>query len=130
MIPFLVEEVVTMSERPDQRKRRGPRLKHLPVRTCVACRARDLKRTFVRIVRTPEGTLAIDPTGKRSGRGAYLCRRFSCWERAANTDVLERALRIPVPQEFRDELLRWADLHIRRDDPPAPETTPEQEDQL
>ncbi len=116
-----------MSERPDRNKRRGPRLKHLPVRTCVACRARDLKRTFVRIVRTPDGTLAIDPTGKRSGRGAYLCRRFSCWERAAQSDVLERALRVPVPPEFREELLRWADRHIRREEPPADETPAEKE---
>lgn len=118
-----------MGERSDRTKRRGPRLKHLPVRTCVACRARDLKRTFVRIVRAPDGTLAIDPTGKRSGRGAYLCRRFSCWERAAHSDVLERALRVPVPPEFRAELLRWADLHIRRDDSPADDLTPEQEGQ-
>ncbi|MCS7051021.1 MAG: YlxR family protein [Thermomicrobium sp.] len=108
-----------MSERPHGTKRRGPRLKHLPVRTCVACRAQDFKRSFVRIVRTPDGTLAIDPTGKRSGRGAYLCRRFSCWERAAHTDVLDRALRLPVPDTFRAELLRWADLHIRRDESPA-----------
>ncbi|GBD17610.1 hypothetical protein HRbin27_00094 [bacterium HR27] len=83
----------------------------------------------MRIVRTPDGTLAIDPTGKRSGRGAYLCRRFSCWERAAQSDVLERALRVPVPPEFREELLRWADRHIRREEPPADETPAEKEAQ-
>ena len=97
-------------------RRRGPRLKHIPLRTCVVCREKDAKRSFVRIVRTPEGELAIDPTGKRNGRGAYLCRRFSCWQLAAEGNALDRALRTTVPPEFRAELLRYADLHFRRDE--------------
>ncbi|MBX6754123.1 RNase P modulator RnpM [Thermorudis peleae] len=105
------------------KRRKQPRLKHIPLRTCVVCHTKDAKRTFVRIVRTPEGTLAIDPTGKRNGRGAYLCRRFRCWELAAQTDALDRALRTTVPPEFRAELLRYADLHIRRDDTPDLATT-------
>ncbi len=106
-----------MSERrPTSGRRRGPRLKHVPLRTCVVCKQKDAKRTFVRIVRTPEGELVIDPTGKRSGRGAYLCRRFSCWQLAAEGNALDRALRTTVPPEFRAELLRYADLHFRRED--------------
>ena len=97
-------------------RRSGPRLKHIPLRTCVVCREKDAKRSFVRIVRTPESELAIDPTGKRNGRGAYLCRRFSCWQAAAEGNALERALRATVPPDFRAELLRYADLHFRREE--------------
>lgn len=97
-------------------RRKGPRRKHVPMRTCVACRAKDAKRTFVRIVRTPEGRVEIDPTGKKNGRGAYLCTRFACWERAASSNVLDRALRVEVTEEAREALRRYADLHFRRDD--------------
>jgi predicted RNA-binding protein YlxR (DUF448 family) len=55
--------------------RKGLRPKHVPRRTCVACRETDAKRQLIRLVRTPEGTVEVDPTGKRNGRGAYLCAR-------------------------------------------------------
>jgi len=55
------------------------RPKHVPQRTCVGCRTILAKRQLVRIVRTPDGVV-VDPTGKRSGRGAYLHDRKSCWE--------------------------------------------------
>jgi len=114
-----------MSERrsPSTRQRR-PRVKHIPLRSCVVCRRKDAKRTFVRVVRTPEGTLVIDSTGKRNGRGAYLCRRFSCWELAAHGVSLDRALRTSLPPEFRVELLRFADLHFRRDEEEVPNAQP------
>ena len=54
-------------------------------RMCVACREHDAKRALVRIVRTTEGTVEIDPTGRRNGRGAYLCHQPACWERAIRT---------------------------------------------
>ncbi|HAX26093.1 MAG TPA: DUF448 domain-containing protein, partial [Chloroflexi bacterium] len=63
---------------PSTRSRKGPRPRHVPQRLCIACREHDAKRTYVRLVRTPEGTVEVDPTGKRNGRGAYLCRRRSC----------------------------------------------------
>ena len=52
---------------------RGSRPRHIPQRTCVACRQTGAKRQLVRVVRAPDGSVTIDPTGKRSGRGAYLC---------------------------------------------------------
>lgn len=72
----------------------GPRPKHVPQRTCVACRQTDAKRGLVRLVRTPEGRVEVDPTGKRNGRGAYLCHNPVCWEAAIKRHSLERALRI------------------------------------
>ena len=98
------------------RRRKGPRPKHVPMRTCVVCRESDAKRAYVRIVRTPEGRVEIDRTGKRNGRGAYLCSRFVCWERAAAGNALDRALHIEVPAEVRQALLVYADQHFRRGD--------------
>lgn len=93
---------------------RGPRRpKHIPQRTCVACRDKEAKRQFVRIVRTPEHRVEIDPTGKKNGRGAYLCTRRSCWDKAVTGNVLERALKVTLDQETRDTLHRYADHHFR-----------------
>ena len=70
------------------------RRKRIPQRTCVGCREVSSKRQLVRLVRTPEGTVEIDETGKRSGRGAYLCHRRSCWETVLQKRRLEHALRL------------------------------------
>jgi predicted RNA-binding protein YlxR (DUF448 family) len=71
-----------------------PPVKHVPQRTCVACRATDAKRELVRIVRGADGRVQIDLRGKTHGRGAYLCRNPLCWETALQRRALERALRI------------------------------------
>lgn len=63
---------------------------------CISCRERSAKRTLVRIVRTPEGAVEIDPTGKRNGRGAYLCDDPACWERAIRSESLANALKTIV----------------------------------
>ena len=60
------------------------RSKHVPMRSCVGCRSGAAKREFTRVVRSPEGTAEVDPTGKRSGRGAYVCHDPKCWEQAVN----------------------------------------------
>jgi predicted RNA-binding protein YlxR (DUF448 family) len=69
--------------------------KHIPQRTCIACRTVRAKREFVRIVRTAENQVQADPTGKKSGRGAYLCRQRECWDTALeNRGRLEQALKL------------------------------------
>ncbi len=78
--------------------------KHIPMRTCVACRQTQPKRSLVRVVRTPEGQIVVDPTGKRAGRGAYLCRRRSCWELALKRGSLEHALKTTLSEEERAQL--------------------------
>lgn len=72
------------------------RRKHTPLRSCIACRERFSKRDLVRIVRTPEGTIEIDLKGKRSGRGAYLCRNQQCWDAALQPRRLSQALKCRV----------------------------------
>jgi predicted RNA-binding protein YlxR (DUF448 family) len=84
---------------PKKRTRR----KHVPQRTCVGCREVLPKRQLIRIVRSPDGVV-IDPTGKISGRGAYLHDRRSCWERGLK-DALASALKIELTDEDREKLL-------------------------
>lgn len=74
----------------------GLQPKHIPQRTCMACRQGDAKRSLVRLVRVAEGRVEIDPTGKRNGRGAYLCRARDCWEVALKRHSIERALRLDM----------------------------------
>ena len=79
------------------------RPKHLPQRTCIGCRDVLSKRSLIRLVRSPDG-VAVDPTGKKSGRGAYLHDSRNCWERALKGDSLERALRTTLSDEERERL--------------------------
>ena len=83
----------------------GKRPKHVPQRTCVGCRTVNAKRQLVRVVRTAEGTVRLDPTGKAAGRGAYLHTRRVCWEKALNGKALDRALKIEMSDTDRATLL-------------------------
>lgn len=78
--------------------------KKIPMRMCVGCREMKEKRELIRIVRTPDGEVAIDDTGKRSGRGAYICRRPECLIRAIRQKQLERQLDTTLSQEVTDAL--------------------------
>lgn len=79
------------------------RRKHVPMRTCVVCRDKTGKRQLVRVVRTENG-VQVDPSGKMNGRGAYLCERAECWQRAISSDVLAKALRVTLTAEDRERL--------------------------
>jgi len=92
-----------------QRKKK-PRPKHIPERTCIGCRETRPKRELVRIVRNTTGAVEVDPTGKKSGRGAYLCRAKGCWEAALKKERLDRALGINIAQEKRRELAQYAEM--------------------
>ncbi len=80
------------------------REKHVPLRTCVVCRTKADKRELIRIVHAPSGELVVDDTGKRSGRGAYLCSNPDCRQRAFSGSRLSRALRAEVTAEDRGRL--------------------------
>jgi len=80
------------------------RVKKIPERMCVGCRTKRPKRELVRIVRTPEGQVAVDPTGKRAGRGAYICPEEACLGRAVKSKALERALAVPIEAEVLVDL--------------------------
>lgn len=103
------------------RKDAGLRRKHIPRRMCVACREHDAKRGLFRIVRTPEGTVELDPSGRRNGRGAYLCHRSACWERALSRGTLARSLNTTLTEETIAVLRRHAAALPRADDDPEPD---------
>ncbi len=80
-------------------KGQAGRVKRQPLRTCLGCGAKRPKRELVRVVRTPAGPIELDPTGRRAGRGAYLCPGGDCLRAAMKGKRLERALEAPVPEE-------------------------------
>ena len=76
----------------------------IPMRRCVATGEQLPKKELLRIVRSPEGKLLVDLTGKANGRGAYLKKDAEAVERARKTRALERALEVSVPEEFWEEI--------------------------
>src|SRR5438128_74737 len=82
--------------------------KHVPQRTCIACRTTGAKRGLVRIVRTVEGRVEVDETGKKPGRGAYLCNTRDCWDVALKRKALEYALKTPITVEDKAALQSYA----------------------
>lgn len=74
-----------------------PRRRKPAIRSCVACGRSTDKRELVRVVRGPDGVVTVDPTGKRSGRGAYLCASEACLESALKARRLERGLMLSAP---------------------------------
>ncbi len=81
--------------------------KHVPQRTCIACRKTGVKRELVRLVNVPGVAVVVDPTGKKSGRGAYLCQSRVCWENALKTGRLAQALRTEISPDTKAKLLNY-----------------------
>ena len=79
--------------------------KKIPMRMCVGCREMKEKKTLIRVVRNPEGEVFIDPTGKKSGRGAYVCRNPECLKRAIKQKQLERQLQVSLTDEVNEVLM-------------------------
>ena len=75
-----------------------------PVRTCAGCRTAKDKKELIRIVRRPDGTVIMDPTGRENGRGTYLCRDVSCLAKARKTKSIEKSLSVQIPDEVYTEL--------------------------
>lgn len=76
--------------------------KKQPVRTCVCCRRRAEKDSFLRVVKTPEGNIELDPSGKKDGRGAYVCGNEACLKRLKKSKALSRAFKTEVSEEIYD----------------------------
>jgi len=81
-----------------------PRVKKIPLRLCVGCQEMKPKKELLRIVRTPEDTVEIDPTGKRSGRGVYICPNGECLQKALKARRLEKSLKKPIAPEVVESL--------------------------
>lgn len=86
------------------------RKKKIPERQCVGCRETHEKRELLRIVRSPEGEISIDFTGKKSGRGAYICRNSACLKKAKKSGILARQLNCEISEEIYGELTKEIEL--------------------
>ena len=76
--------------------------KRVPMRKCSGCGEMIGKKGAIRVVRDKDGAVSVDPTGKRSGRGAYICRDAQCLAQARKSRRLERSLKCAVPDEIYD----------------------------
>ena len=78
----------------------------IPQRQCMGCRERMDKRQLIRVVRTPEGNVQLDFSGKLNGRGAYICPKADCLKKARKAKALDRSLEVTIPEEVYDRLER------------------------
>lgn len=85
------------------------KIKKIPMRSCVVTREKLPKQELVRVVRTPEGSVIVDTTGKTNGRGAYLKKDLSVVEKAYNSKVLNKILEVEVPDSVFEDLRKLCD---------------------
>ncbi|MBU1035445.1 YlxR family protein [bacterium] len=76
----------------------------IPMRTCIGCQCKRPKKEMIRIIRTPDEEIEIDKTGKKSGRGAYLCDNIECLDAALKKNNLKKSLKQDIPLKTLDEL--------------------------
>ena len=80
--------------------------KKIPLRQCVGCNEMKNKKEMMRVIKTSEGEICLDVTGKKNGRGAYVCKTMECLKAARKTKGLERSFQMPIPSEVYDSLER------------------------
>ena len=85
--------------------------KKIPQRQCMGCRERLEKRELIRVVRTPEGNVQLDFSGKLSGRGAYICPKAECMKKAMKSKALDRSLEVEIPEEVYQRLAREIEVN-------------------
>ena len=78
--------------------------KKIPQRQCMGCRERKAKKELIRVVRGTDGVVSLDFSGKANGRGAYICPKMECLQKARKAKSLERSLEVPIPQEVYERL--------------------------
>ena len=78
--------------------------KKIPLRKCTGCGEMKPKKELVRVVKTPEGDILIDLTGKRNGRGAYICRDVGCLKKARKSKHIEKSFQCSIPDEVYDKM--------------------------
>lgn len=88
--------------------------KKVPLRKCTGCQEMKNKKEMMRILRTSEGEIVLDATGRKNGRGAYLCRSMECFEKAVKNKGLERSLKCQVPKETYESLKKEIELFEKR----------------
>lgn len=80
------------------------KVKKIPLRMCTGCMEMKPKKELIRVVKSPEGDVSVDLTGKKSGRGAYVCKSAECLEKAFKAKRLSRNLDIPISEEIYERL--------------------------
>ncbi len=80
--------------------------KKIPMRKCTGCGSVKPKKELIRILKTPEGEIIIDKTGRKNGRGAYICDSVECFEKAKKSKGIERSLEMQIPSEIYESLLK------------------------
>jgi uncharacterized protein len=115
-----VKSAASSGQRQKPKRKQPPRPKHVPQRTCVACKQVRPKRELIRIVRTPDGHIVLDETGKKAGRGAYLCAKRSCWEPAVRKGRLEHEFELTLLPEDRAALEAYIETLPAEPAPAAP----------
>lgn len=85
-------------------------VKKVPMRKCVGCQEMKNKKEMMRVLKTTENEIVLDTTGKKNGRGAYLCFSKECLQKAMKNKGLERSLKMPIPQEVYENLERELDI--------------------
>lgn len=83
-----------------------PKVRRIPQRQCVGCREMKDKKSLLRVVKSPEGLVSLDFSGKKPGRGAYVCYDTACLKKARKSRALERAFETQIPPEIYDALER------------------------
>lgn len=81
-------------------------MKKIPLRTCIITKEKLPKQELIRVVRTPDGNVIIDESGKSNGRGAYLKKDVEVIKKASKNKILNRQLEVEVPKEIYDELIK------------------------
>ena len=81
-------------------------MKKIPMRMCTGCHEMKPKKELIRVVKTPEGEIKVDFTGKLNGRGAYICKNAECFEKAQKQKALARAFSCPITDEVYAELIK------------------------
>ena len=80
------------------------KVKKIPMRQCLGCNERKPKGELLRVLRTPEGEILLDFTGKKSGRGAYICRDVKCLKKARKSGRIGKNLECEIPDEVYDRM--------------------------
>ena len=81
-------------------------IKKIPQRKCVGCGISKNKKDLIRVVKTPEGEISVDITGKKNGRGAYICNDVECLKKARKASRLERSFECQISDEIYDKLMQ------------------------
>ena len=79
-------------------------IKKIPCRTCVVTKEKLPKKELIRVIKTPEEEIVLDATGKKNGRGAYICHSLECFQKAKKSKAFERSLKMSIPIQVYDEL--------------------------